>query len=733
MAYDSEVKLSIAYPFKQFQFKVEGRADGILSKKGSLAAVEEIKSTLKPLRLLENNPDHWHWAQAKCYAYICCAQDGLESVDVWLTYGNLDTGDWAEFKNTFAFSDLEFFFEDLIERYWAFAKMDHERILERNVTAKPLPFPFSKYRSGQRELCVSAYAAIKGRKKLFAQAPTGTGKTVSALYPSVKALAEGMASKIFYCTAKTVTRQVAEETLRLMEGKGLSMRSITLTAKDKICLLGKCDPQSCACAKGHFDRVNEAILDTVATSTIITRERLLEAAAKHNVCPFELSLDLCVFCDAIICDYNHVFDPKAKLKRFFTDGGDYVILVDESHNLADRARDMFSADLSKEEFESAKKEFPKGSGLRRLSGGIAKEIQSFADKNRPDGEPLAYSAKSGPQDLMAMLADFAAEANETLQKEPSDRLMELYFRSMDFLRISELYDSKYTTFVELGKQKASVKLFCLDPSSLLNQATEQCLASVLFSATLTPLPYFRQILGGSEKDYILKLKSPFPQENLCLIADRRISTKYKDRAQSVAPVAKALRDLASSRKGNYIAFFPSYDYMGSVLEKVRELAPSLPIIAQTASMDEKSRERFLEMFSPDNEDTLLGFAVLGGVFSEGIDLKSDRLIGAAIIGVGLPLICPQRDAIANYYQETGKSGFDYAYVYPGMNKVLQAAGRVIRSETDRGAVLLIDSRYARADYKGLFPPEWSHCLELAGNSSAREALEKFWERSENLV
>jgi Rad3-related DNA helicase len=510
------------------------------------------------------------------------------------------------------------------------------------------------------------------------------------------------------------------------------MRSITLTAKEKICMFGKCNPLICPNAHGHFDRVNGAILDLVENNTVITREVVQKYADKHLVCPFELGLDASLFCDCIICDYNHVYDPKSKLKRYFTEGGDFIVLTDEAHNLTDRARDMFSADLTKVEFDLVSKMFPGEQQLKKLGKRIAKEILAVAKEGRPSDNPVSYTMKVSLEKLFQRLIDFAAEAHEILENgNPSDELLQLYFRAMDFLRVSELYDARYTTFVEMQQEgKPSIKLLCLDPSLLLAKAESASLASVFFSATLTPLPYFRQILGGDEKDYILQLRSPFSPKNLCLMADKSISTKYVDREKSYEPIAKDLSVMAKSKAGNYIAFFPSYDYLNKVLAIFTEKYPNIPTLAQSSGMDDKNREAFLESFKPGGKQTLLGFAVLGGVFSEGIDLKSDRLIGAAIIGVALPLICPERDAISKYYQESGKRGFDYAYVYPGMNKVLQAAGRVIRSETDRGAVLLIDSRYGRSDYKDLFPPEWAHCIYLNGYSTQEKMLKNFWDEKE---
>jgi len=729
LAYRSEVSLKMDITYNEYRYEMEGRADGVITG-GPQTVIEEIKSTQTPVDRIENNPDHWHWAQAKCYGYLYCRLNGEKNISIRLTYGHLETAESVSFTLETDITALEAFFFSILDRYHLFAELEVTRVNERNETAARLRFPFGAFRQGQREFCVSVFAAVKQKRRLFAQAPTGTGKTVSALFPSVKALG-AYADKIFYCTAKTITRQVAEETTRLMINAGLRIRAVTLTAKDKLCFqpVRLCDPAGCEYANGHFDRVNEALLDIIANETLIDRPVVEAYARKHMVCPFEFMLDVTLFCDIIICDYNHVYDPRAKLKRYFTDGGRFILLNDEAHNLVDRRREMFSAPLSLEELKAARKLFDKKDN-KDIYDGIGKAIQYFkscANAETPNG---AYTQTALPEQLCEILESLAEELDGWLadpKNETADQVLEFYFTVTAFLRIAELFDKHYVTYIETGDLTAYViKLFCVDPSMLLRDETKKSTSAIFFSATLTPLEYFRNILGGDEKDYTLRLRSPFPQHNLCLMIDGRISTKYKFRESSFEPVAERIFKMVSARKGNYLAFFTSYAYMNEVIEIFRSNHPEVTTIVQSPDMDEVSKESFLLRFDPDNGETMLAFAVLGGVFSEGVDLKAERLIGVVVVGVGLPMITEERNVISAYYSRLMGAGFEYAYVYPGMNKVMQAVGRVIRSDTDRGAVLLIDTRYTISDYRNLFPFEWSHARLLAGPNDMTKILETFW-------
>ena len=770
--YHSEVTLRISCEHKGIVFNIDGRADGIWIKEGAIT-VEEIKSTLLPSDKLVKDINHWHWAQAKCYGYMYSqmmnlsrddygcfgngdgerdiytnepiddkgTKPGIQSVFISVIYAHVETEDVTVFTENFALEHLAAFFHELLDRYWEFASMDIERLEARNETARVLPFPYEGYRLGQRELAVSVFAAVKQKKKLFAQAPTGIGKTMSTLYPAVKSLAEGFGKKIFYVTAKVVARQVAEDAFRRMLGAGLIMRAVTLTAKDKVCFCETriCDREHCVYANGHFDRVNDAILDCVRRERVIDRPVVTAYAQKYTVCPAELQLDIATFADAVVCDYNHVYDPKARIRRFFDLGGDFIILNDEAHNLVDRAREMFSSGLYKGELTALRKEIgrkhPLYKPLGRISAAIKQQLlnpQAAEGDNPAKREP--FSSRDKPNDLLPPLLEFASLADAWLalsqQKQAMipEPLLNAYFAALDFLRVADLFDERYVTYHE--PRNGFVKLFCVDPSFLLAQEQKKSRASVFFSATLTPLPYFRAVLGGEFNDYTLRLGSPFPRENLCLLVDERISTKYKDRADSLEAVAGRMHAMAMGKPGNYIAFFPSYQYLTDVLAVFGDKYPGVRTLAQTQDLDDQGKEDFLACFNADNDYTLLAFAVMGGVFSEGIDLVGDRLIGAAIVGVGLPLISEERNVISNYYNQYDNSGFAFAYQYPGMNKVMQAAGRVIRSETDKGVILLIDARFTERTYRTLFPLEWEGFIRIGGKTADEiiGLLRAFWDK-----
>ncbi len=618
--------------------------------------------------------------------------------------------------------------------YYEFAEMDVRRVSDRDETVKVLNFPYGEYRKGQRDLAVSVYAAIKNGKKIFAQAPTGTGKTISAIFPAAKALGEGLCAKVFYATAKTITRQIAEEALLHMTRDGLRMRSVTLTAKDKICFCEtrRCNPQDCTYAAGHLDRVNAAIKDVIKHEHIIIRQTIEAYAQKHRVCPFELSLDVTQFCDFVICDYNHIYDPRAQLKRFFGNAKtNFVVLNDEAHNLVDRARDMFSAVLKKSMLTDAAHALPARSAIRRSTNKIAKYFSELKKERLTNAAVVTDKAK--PEGLYKLLPDFITKCDAWLQEnhgaegEGFETVMQVYFGVLDFVRIYELFDERYVTFYE-GGGDVTVKLFCLDPSFLLGATHKKVRSSVFFSATLAPLPYFRTILGGADDDFVLRLMSPFPRENMCLLIEPTIPTRYRDREAGYARIADAISAVAAPKKGNYLVFFPSYEYMNVVVAAFTAQYPDTDVLVQTPSMTDDDREAFLARFAPDNPRTLVAFGVMGGIFSEGIDLKGERLLGVIIVTVGLPLISEERNVISRYYDDVGAGGFEFAYMFPGMNKVLQAAGRVIRTETDRGIILLIDGRFLNASYRDLFPPEWDGYFKTRGTNDIRSRVDTFWEQ-----
>jgi DNA excision repair protein ERCC-2 len=740
--YISEAFLSHGFEYGGFHFLLEGRADGIIVSKEEVskeqkccvitaAVIDEIKTTARPLDIVDEDFNELHWAQAKCYAYIFALQNGLEGMSVQLTYYQIDSEEIKYFLKSFNLFELKEFFYALIDKYIIWAEQTRKWTERRDCSIREVTFPFNVYRKGQRELAVAVYRTIIEEKKIFVQAPTGIGKTISTIFPAVKAMAEGRTSKIFYLTAKTITRQVAEEAFARMRQRELEFKTITLTAKDKICFNkgSGCNPEQCEYARGHFDRVNDAIMDILQNEDDLARDKVEAYSRKYNICPFEFSLDLTIWVDCVICDYNYVFDPRVYLKRFFMDnGGDYTFLIDEAHNLVDRAREMFSAELSKRVFLDLKKIMQ--DKQPKIARALGKLNSYMLQLKKSCEESREHVQKNPPEEIYPLLRKFVKESEEWLTKnektEGHQELLELYFNALAFIRISEFYDERYVTYVE-NNGDVKLKLFCLDPSYLLGEAVKRGKSAVFFSATLTPINYFKEILGGREEDYVLRLASPFDRGNLCLLIGDRVSTKYKDREKSYDEVAAYIRTVADRKKGNYLAFFPSYKYMTEVYTRFSENYPDLNIMIQGNSMSEEEREEFLQKFQADGGETLIGFAVLGGIFSEGIDLQGDRLVGAVIVGVGLPQICLERDIVKEYFQEKNKLGYEYSYMYPGMNKVLQAAGRVIRSEEDRGVVLLLDERFSSAVYQNIFPKEWFPNIKVKNRDEMSTEINLFWE------
>ncbi|MDR6552509.1 ATP-dependent DNA helicase [Paenibacillus qinlingensis] len=715
---EHEVYVSAEIAYEGLLFKIDGRCDGLLVQADShTLTVDEIKSTSSDIALIDENSYPVHWAQAMCYAYMVAHDRGLNHMGVRLTYTQVDTEETRHFVREAAYEELELFVNEVIQAYYPYAqvKFDHEQ--RRNQSIKELPFPFPQYREGQRKLVGAVYKTIQDEHKLFAKAPTGIGKTMSTLFPSVKAMGEGLLQRFFYLTAKTITRTAAEEAFYHLQDKGLHLHVVTLTAKEKVCLKDevRCTPAHCEFADGYYDRVNGAVLDLLKQETVMTRTVIETYARKHRVCPFEFSLDVAYAADAAICDYNYIFDPRVNLKRLFEEQKrKTALLIDEAHNLVDRAREMYASELHKSAFLTLQREFK---GVRKEVHDAAKAINTyFIALRKQIGDPEMMVESAMPESLLVHVEAFISEAEKELARSAGGNavsavLLDAYFGAQNFVRISKLYDERYVTLAVNDRNEVSVKLVCLDPSHLLRQMGKGYRAHVFFSATLSPLSYFMDTLGAGEDDYSVTVPSPFAKEQLEVFV-QPLSTRYQDREHSRTQIARSIYELVTGRAGNYFVFFPSYAYMSSVYEAFTDLVgeeaeeSELNIIVQQAKMTEEEREHFLSAFQPGAEQTLVGFAVMGGIFSEGIDLVGDRLTGVVVVGVGLPQLGPERNLIKDYMERTGKNGYDYAYVYPGMNKVQQAGGRLIRSETDHGVLLLIDDRYLQSRYQRLLPEEW---------------------------
>lgn len=727
--YTAEVPLKIQMPCDGFVLQIEGRADGVLKDDGKVL-IDEIKGILRSLEHLEA-PVPVHLAQAKCYAYIYAVQNSLKCIDVQMTYCQMETEEIRRFCQEFEFQELQTWFQDLVTQYEKWAKFEIEWRNVRNDSIRQIEFPFP-YREGQRDLVVSVYRTILRKKKLFIQAPTGVGKTMATVFPAVRAVGEGLGEKIFYLTAKTITRTVAEQAFSLLKEKGLLYKTITLTAKEKICFCeeAECNPDACPYAKGHFDRVNDAVFDLITHSGDWSREVLEEQAKKHMVCPFEMSLDVSNWADAVICDYNYAFDPQAHLKRFFSESGkgEYLFLIDEAHNLVERGREMYSASLYKEDLLEVRKlvkaEDPK------LAKGLSECNQQFLELKREcEHYQILKSVSHIALKLMNVLSKLEDYLEECKDAEKKKRVLDFYFAVRSFLNIHDIMDENYVIFSEMMEDgRFQIKLFCVNPAVNLQNYLEQGNSTIFFSATLLPVHYYKKLLSVEKDDYAVYAHSSFPQENKFLFIGTDVSTRYTRRGESTYQrFARYIAVMAEQKKGNYMAFFPSYRFLEEVhtcfLECVDHEVDS---ICQVSYMDEEQREEFLEEFEQEREKSLVAFCVMGGIFSEGIDLTDDKLIGAVIAGTGLPQVCTEREILKQYFNAADMDGFDYAYLYPGMNKVLQSAGRVIRTESDRGVILLLDDRFRAMRYREVFPREWQQ-YQLGSVKNLEQEIRTFWE------
>ena len=702
-----EVFLKTEIRHEDMNFVIEGRCDGLLFRDDEII-IDEIKSTSRELASIEEDSIPVHWAQAKVYAYIYANDTNRDCMSVQLTYIHIVTDEQKKFQKRFTFHELEQFVLELVKGFYPYAQLMYKHKIRRDKSISDLPFPFETFRQGQRKFAGAIYKTITEESNLFANAPTGIGKTISSIYPTIKALGEGKLERMFYLTAKTITRQNAEEAFSELKNKGLVFSAVTITAKDKVCFKENtlCQKDYCEFANGYYDRINDAVLDIFSHETFISRATIEDYARKHTLCPFEFSLDLAFVADAIICDYNYIFDPKVSLKRFFDEHKrNSVLLIDEAHNLVDRAREMYSAELTKKPFLTLKRDY-KGSQLSVSSNKVNKYFIEIKKKCTEDGQLVL---KELQEDLVELLEEFVKCAEiELLQPAKLDDqqlLLDTYYAATAFVRTSKIYDERFVTYVEADNQEVLLKMFCLDPSYQLQQIRKRFRATIYFSATLLPFQYFMDMLGDSKEDYTLAIPSPFAREQTEVFI-QPISTRYRAREHSKKQILDMLARLVNSRQGNYLIFFPSYQYMKSVYEEFRTAFPDIKTIIQNNSMDELEREQFLEEFKEDNIATLIGFAVLGGIFSEGVDLKGNRLNGVVVVGVGLPQLCLERNIIKDYFHSTGKNGYDYAYTFPGMNKVLQAGGRLIRSETDTGVIVLVDDRFLTPKYQSLLPVEW---------------------------
>lgn len=733
--YQAEVSLKKESEYDDVVIQVEGRADGIFTEDGAVY-IDEIKGTYGNVQAMDM-PIPVHRAQAMCYGLIWGEKERISEIHIQMTYAHLETEETRRFREDFSIEELKGWYQKLLDAYhkWIAYSLNWKK--ERNASMKDLQFPFP-YREGQRDIVSGVYHTVSSGKTLFVQAPTGVGKTMSAIFPSVRAIGEGKGETLFYLTAKTITGTVAQEAFHILREKGLKFKVTAITAKEKLCFQDtpECTPEKCPYAKGHFDRVNDAVYELWTTEEVYSREVIRAHAEKWQVCPFEMCLDLSIWVDGIICDYNYVFDPNVHLKRFFGENisGDHIFLIDEAHNLVERGREMYSAGISRQSLVALRKKIRKRfSKLARTLDKANRQMMELEENLAETGK--GYQVLSNPGVLPITFLTISGELEEILEEKELEEelrreILEFYFIVRDFLNVSELVDENYVVYTENSAEEGfRLRLFCVNPAENLGEYLKKGKSAIFFSATMFPMLYYRELLTTDRDAYGIYEQSPFPKENRRILIGSDVSSRYTRRNRAeYQKIAGYIARCVWQRQGNYMVFFPSYRLMEDVLQVYEEefSVDWVRCVCQTPDMTEQEREGFLEEFQ-EREGTLVGFCVLGGIFSEGVDLTGESLIGAVIVGTGLPQIGSQREILKEYYDKKNHCGFDYAYRYPGMNKVLQAAGRVIRTKEDKGVILLLDDRFWDRDYQEIFPREWQDRTGCRLDT-VEGAVETFWKR-----
>lgn len=731
-SYQAEVPLRLDVGTERYVLTIEGRADGIFERDGMIC-IDEIKGVYRDVDEMEA-PVPVHLAQAKCYAYIHALQQALDPIGVQMTYCDLDTEQVRRFYESYPFAELEEWFDALMAEYQKWADFQYEWRQKSIASIKKMEFPFD-YRLGQRELVADVYRTILRKKNLFIQAPTGTGKTVSVLFPAVRAVGEGYGEKIFYLTAKTVTATVAMDTFAQFRENGYRGKVVQITAKEKLCKCDKpeCNPDACPYAKGHFDRVNDAVFDLLGREDCFSREVLLEQAERYMVCPFELCLDVSTWSDVIVGDYNYVFDPTVYLKRFFAEGnkGEYLFLVDEAHNLVERGRQMYSERIVKEDVLAVKRLLKNHS--KKVTRALERVNQILLAYKRECEDYEIYDLNTHSiNDLVFALMRLASEMEKFLQRpltiSERDEVMEFYFSLRNFLSIYDLVDEHYVIYSSMQEDGTfALKLYCADPSANLQNCLDKARSTMFFSGTLLPIGYYKRLLSTEPENYAVYAHSVFTPDQRLLFVGTDVSSKYTRRTpEEYVRIASYIKKISLAKQGNYIAFFPSYKMMLEVEQSFEYLAgEAVDIIIQQQNMREQHREEFLREFQEMRGRSMVAFCVMGGIFGEGVDLREDQLIGAIIIGTGIPQIGGESEILKNYFDARDGNGFDYVYRFPGMNKVQQAAGRVIRTLSDVGVIALLDERFLQRDNRRLFPREWEDC-RMTDLERVDSLLADFW-------
>lgn len=731
--YQSEVSLQYDVQYKDIYFSIKGRADGII-KNDDCVIIDEIKTISKSLELIHQDSYPDYWAQAQCYAFMICEQQLLKKVMVQLTYYQIESKKIKRLQRYFNSEQLHQFFFHLLEQLycWQMKRISFEK--ERNQSVQKMEFPFDQFRKGQREMAIAVYKTIRNKNTLFCQAPTGIGKTISVLYAAIQSIGQGMGNRIFYSTAKSTNCINVEYAINRLRDSHLKIKSLTLTAKEKTCFLkeSNCNPEDCPYANDYYSRVKPIMMEMLDTIDCFDKNVIQKWAKEKTLCPFELSLDLAQWVDIVIGDYNYLFDPIIRMERLFSkaERKQWIVLIDEAHNLVDRARGMYSQSIHKSDFLALKRRLPSSEQAFKKA---VDQVNRFLIDLRKSRKETYWVTKEALNSFNECLLYYCFACEKYIKTHKTDdtiqTVLDLYYSVRHYLDLASFYDKGSVTTVNVYKSEVTVAQKCLDPSEKIIERTQQNLSTIFFSATLLPMNYYIELLGGSIKTPKIQLPSPFNEKNFEIIIANHISTKYAKREESMDEIIEMIETFVNVKSGHYIVFFPSYAYLEATYTLYQEIYPKRTIIVQNKKMNDNEKMIFLDRFSDyQNDSDLLGFCVLGGFFGEGIDLVGDRLIGVVIVGVGLPKMGKDVDLLKNYYDQKRGMGFDFAYRFPGMNKVLQAMGRVIRSRSDKGMALLIDERFGYSSYQNLFPMNYSNQEFVQNNNELREKVDLFWNK-----
>ncbi len=733
--YQKEVPIEYIHDTPDYLLIVQGRMDGIIQTSTEII-VEEIKTTYSNLSDL--TPDRYpsHKAQLQLYVYFLRAKNPDPKITGRLTYLNLDDLSERSFELEISADGGQKLFISLAEQFLHNRRDRDDWLKIRNQSIDGLPFPFADRRNGQDELIDLVSEAIQQERDLLVEAATGIGKTIGVLFPALKNLAcSERYSQIFFLTAKTAGKEILKKTIKASKNSGLHLRTVFIEAKERVCLSPgcQCHPNYCPYARDYYSKVSQMEAD-ILKNELIVPELIMDYAKQYEVCPFELSLDLSLSADLIVCDYNYVFDPGVYLKRFFLQTGrkDFLFLVDEAHNLAARGRDMYSATLELQDLVTFRTqvmvERPKVAACCRSVEAFFQDwLQEMAGEERP-GIRLSHLPDFLEPALERLSASVELMLREHLPSELRQKIQDFYFNLTAFARIAALTGKEYAIYVKKEQDRTFLRLFCLNPGPLLRRRLDQGRLAVFFSATLSPIAYFRELLGAHTDSLTLQLTSPFPQETRLYLHVPGIDTRYKSRETSAPALIRCIHDFVTSRVGNYLVFFPSYTYLKAIWPQLNQaLAGKANIYAQSVAMKEGQRHEFLKRITAVGTGrSNIGLAVLGGLFGEGIDLPGEQLIGAAIIGPGLPVISDEQELIRMYFDERNNEGFLFAYLIPGLIRVVQSAGRVFRTPEDKGAVLFVDDRFLDERYQELLPPDWFKAGRPFSSSNYKLLFQDFW-------